>query len=76
MPGVGLVVAVPGVRGPQVKKSPPQAILGGGEGRQPMVAAGGHHQQHAPPLQLNGVLARLPRLPQGRHRLHRHLVVL
>ena len=41
-----------------------------------MVAAGGHHQQHVPPLQLNGVLARLPRLPQGRCRLQRHLIVL
>ena len=62
--GVGLVVAVPGVTGPHIKKSPWQPILGVGEGRQPMVAAGGRHQQHVPPLQLNGVPASLPRLPQ------------
>ena len=74
--GVGLVVFVSGVGGPQVKKSPLQPILGVGVGRQSMMAAGGHHQQHAPPMQLNGVPARLPRLPQGRPRLHRHLVVL
>ena len=74
--GVGLVVSVRAVGGPQVKRSPLQPILGVGEGRQPMVAAGGHHQQHVPPLQLNGVPARLPRLPQGPPRLHRHLVVL
>ena len=41
-----------------------------------MMAAGGHHQQHVTPMQLNGVPARLPRLPQGRPRLHRHLLVL
>ena len=76
MRGVGLVVAVPGVGGPQVKKSPLQPILGVGGGGQPMVAAGGHHQQQVPPLQLNGVPARLPRLPQGRPLLHRQLVVL
>ena len=40
-----------------------------------MVAAGGHHQQHVTPLQLNGVPARLPRLPQGRPCLHRTLSV-
>ena len=74
--GVGLVVFVSGVGGPQVKKSPVQPILGVEEGRQPMVAARGHHQQHAPPMQLNGVPARLPRLPQGRPRLHRHIAVL
>ena len=74
--GVGLVVFVSRVGGPQVKKSPLQPILGVGVGRQSMMAAGGHHQQHVPPMQLNGVLARLPRLPQGRPRLHRHLVVL
>ena len=76
MCGVGLVVFVCAVWGPQVKKSPLQPILGVGEGRQAMVAAGGHHQQHVPPLQLNGVPTRLPRLPQGRPRVHRHLVVL
>ena len=59
-----------------MNKSPLQPILGVGEGREPMVAASGHHQQHVPPLQLNGVPARLPRLPHGRPRLHRHLVVL
>ena len=64
--GVGLVVAVPAVGGPQVKKSPLQPILGGRGGGQPMAADGGHHQQHVPPLQLNGVPARLPCLPQGR----------
>ena len=64
----------PGVHG--LKKSPVQPILGVGEGGQPMVAAGGRHQQHVPPLQLNGVPARFPRLPQGRTRLHHHLVVL
>ena len=74
--GVGLVVFVSGVGGPQVKKSPLQPILGVGEGRQSMMAAGGHHQQHVPPMQLNGVPARLHRLPQGRPCLHRHLVVL
>ena len=74
--GVGLVVAVLGVGGPQVKKSPLQPILGVGEGRHPMVAAGGHHQQHVPPLQVNGVPSHLPRIPQGRPRVHRHLVVL
>ena len=74
--GVGLVVFVSGVGGPQVKKSPLQPILGVGEGRQSMMAAGGHHQQHVPPMQLNGVPARLPHLPQGRPCLHRHLVVL
>ena len=74
--GVGLVVFVCTVGCAQVKKSPLQPILGVGEGRQPMVAAGCHHQQHVPPMQLNGVPARLPRLPQGRPRLHRHLVVL
>ena len=41
-----------------------------------MVAASGHHQQHVPPLQLNGVPANLPHLPQGSLCLHRHLVVL
>ena len=41
--GVGLVVFVSGVGGPQVKKSPLQPILGVGEGRQSMMAAGGHH---------------------------------
>ena len=76
MRGVGLVVAVPGVGGPQVKKSPLQPTLGVGEGRHPMVAGGGHHQQHVPTLQLNGVASYLPRIPQGRTRLHRHLVVL
>ena len=74
--GVGLVVFVSGVGGPQVKKSPLQPILGVGEGRQSMMAAGGHHQQQVPPMQLNGAPARLPRLSQGRPRLHRHLVVL
>ena len=74
--GVGLVVFVSGVGGPQVKKSPLQPILGVGEGRQSMMAAGGHHQQHVPPMQLNGVPVRFPRLLQGRPRLHRHLVVL
>ena len=74
--GVGLLVAVLGVRGPQVKKSPLQPILGVGGGRHPMVAAGGHHQQHVPPLHVNGVPSHLPRIPQGRPRLHRHLVVL
>ena len=63
-------------RGSTSSKDPLQPILGVGEGRQPMVAAGGRHQQHVPPLQLNGVPARLPGLPQGRPRLHRHLVVL
>ena len=76
MCGVGLVVFVSGVGGPQVKKSPLQPILGVGVGRPSMMAAGGHHQQHVPPMQLNGVPTRLPRLPQGRPRLHRHLVVL
>ena len=74
--GVGLVVFVSGVGGPQVKKSPLQPILGVGEGRPPMMAASGRHQQHVTPMQLNGVPARLPGLPQGRPRLHRHLVVL
>ena len=41
-----------------------------------MVAAGGHHQQHVPPLQPNGVPSHLPRIPQGGPRLHRHLVLL
>ena len=40
--GVGLVVAVPAVGGPQVKKSPLQPILGVRGGGQPVVAAGGH----------------------------------
>ena len=53
--GVGLVVAVPGVGGPQVKKSPLRPFLGVREGKHPMVAAGGHHEQHVPPLQPNGV---------------------
>ena len=30
-----------------------------------MVAAGDHHQQHVPPLQLNGVPARLPASPRA-----------
>ena len=55
MCGVGLVLFVSGVGGPQVKKSPLQPILGVGQGRQSMMAAGGHHQQHVPPMQLNGV---------------------
>ena len=54
-----------GVGGPQVKKSPLQPILGVRGGGQPMVAAVGHHQQHVPPLQLNGVPARLPGLPRA-----------
>ena len=74
--GVALVVFVSGVGGPQVKNSPLQPILGVGEGRQSMMAARNHHQQHVPPMQLNGVPARLPRLPKGRPRLQRHLVVL
>ena len=61
--GVGLMVFVHAVGGPQVKNSPLQPILGVGEGTQPMVAASGHHQQHVPPLHLNGVPACLPRLP-------------
>ena len=74
--GVGLVVAVPGVWGPQVKKSRLQPIRAVGEGRQPMVAVGGHHQQNLPPVKVNGVPSRRHRIPQGRPRLHRHLVVL
>ena len=74
--GVGLVVFVCVVRGPKVKRSPLQPILGVWEGGHPMVAAGGHHKQHVPPLQLNGVPVRLPCLPLGRPGLHRHLVVL
>ena len=76
MRGVGLVVAVLGVGGPQVQKSPLQPILGVGEGKHPKVAASGHHQQHVPPLQLNGVPLRLPGIPHGRPHLHRHLVLL
>ena len=41
-----------------------------------MVAAGGQHQQHAPPLLLNGVPSRLRSIPLDRPRLHPHLVVL
>ena len=41
-----------------------------------MMAAGGNHQQHVPPLQLNGVPSRLRPIPQGCPRLHRHVVVL
>ena len=74
--GVRLVVVVLGIGGPQVKKSTLQPILGVKGGGQPVVAAGGNHEQHPPPLQLNGVPARLSRLSQGRPRLHRHLVVL
>ena len=76
MGGVGLVVAVLGVGGPQVKKGPLQPIPGAQEGRHPMAAAGGRHQQHAPPLLPNGVPAYLRRLPQGRPRLHPHLILL
>ena len=74
--GVGLLVAMLGFGGPQVKKSPLQPILGVGEGRHPMLAASGPHQQHIPPLQLNGVSLHHRRIPEGRPRLHRHLVVL
>ena len=75
--GVALVVAAPGAGGLQFKnKSPLRPIFGVVEGRPPMVVAGCHHQQHVPPLQLNGVPSRLCRIPQGRPCLHRHLVVL
>ena len=57
--GVGLVVAVLGVGGPQVKKGPLQPISVARDGGHPMVAAGGHHQQHVPPLQLNSVPSHL-----------------
>ena len=74
--GVGLLVTVLGVGGPQVKTGPLQRILGAREGRHPTVAVGGHHQQHVPHVQVNGILANLHRLPQGRPRLHLHLVLL
>ena len=37
-----------------------QPILGVAEGRQPMMAAGGHHQQHVTPMQLNGAQGHFP----------------
>ena len=74
--GVGLVVAVPGVKIPQVIRSPVQPILGVGEGGQPMVAAGYHHQQHAPLCNRMVSQRASPSLPQGRPRLHRYLEVL
>ena len=42
-----------------------QPIPGPRGRRHPMVAAGGHHEQHIPPMQLNGVQAHLPRLPRA-----------
>ena len=64
--GVGLVPALLGGGGARVKKGPLQPLPGAREGRHPMVATCGHHQQHVPPLHPNGVSAHLRRLPQGR----------
>ena len=76
--GVGLVVAVPGIGGPRVKKSPLQPILGveGGGGGNPWWRLVATINSMSPLC--NGMVSHRasPASPRAGPPLHRHLVVL